>query len=451
MRAMRAFGAMKRKTQRLIRRRTRIGICTAAFAATATAGMASFTALWPAARISYAKGLSSGLNVEENLLKNPNCIRDVLLQDESKVGAVTKIIEEGQIENNTLNNSNGYNIDGDPLWSARILHTDANAIRDVHLAYLRAGASVITCASYQASISGLREHLSVSEKTAEGLIPRSVQIAKQARKEYLLETTRQKEEEDNIQQQQRQDESDHRQIWVAGSVGPYGACLHDGSEYTGSYIDSVSEDDLAKWHKKRIDLLVEAGADLLAIETIPSKVEATAICKLLQREHQDIPVWVTFSCKDGAHTARGERIEDAVAEVAKFSQVIGIGVNCCNPAYVCSLLSRARNTIAVRKNTSSTSKKNKKKETVIAILLLPPLHTRIASVRLLPVLVAYPNSGEDWDHETGWHGQSEAETKACTRRSVEWVSQGARLVGGCCRIGPKQIHGMSKVLTGNIR
>ena len=34
---------------------------------------------------------------------------------------------------------------------------------------------------------------------------------------------------------------------VAASVGPYGACLHDGSEYTGSYIDKVSAEELEKY------------------------------------------------------------------------------------------------------------------------------------------------------------------------------------------------------------
>ena len=42
----------------------------------------------------------------------------------------------------------------DELWSARLLRDDPAAVRDVHLAYFRAGAQVATTASYQASVDG---------------------------------------------------------------------------------------------------------------------------------------------------------------------------------------------------------------------------------------------------------------------------------------------------------
>lgn len=62
---------------------------------------------------------------------------------------------------------------------------------------------------------------------------------------------------------------------IAASIGPYGACLHDGSEYTGSYADTVDPELMKKWHKVRIDAYLDAGVDLLAIETIPCKVNWT--------------------------------------------------------------------------------------------------------------------------------------------------------------------------------
>ena len=42
--------------------------------------------------------------------------------------------------------------------------------------------------------------------------------------------------------------------------------------------------------------LVAAGADLLAVETLPGPAEALAILELL-REYPNTPAWVTFSCR----------------------------------------------------------------------------------------------------------------------------------------------------------
>jgi len=164
--------------------------------------------------------------------------------------------------------NNGFDVDSDPLWSARLLHTNPKAIRDVHLAYLRAGSRVVTTASYQASMKGFKEHLGFSDLEALQLINRSVSIAREAIAEYLNELN-----------------SNHPpELWIAGSVGPYGACLHDGSEYSGSYIDTVTKHQLKEWHKPRIKALVEAGADVLAVETIPSMIEAKVVVDLLESD-----------------------------------------------------------------------------------------------------------------------------------------------------------------------
>lgn len=84
---------------------------------------------------------------------------------------------------------------------------------------------------------------------------------------------------------------------MAGSVGPYGACLCDGSEYRGDYITQVTKDQLIAWHRPRIASLVHAGVDLLAVETIPAAAEAAAVLQLLADEFPQTKAWVSFSCK----------------------------------------------------------------------------------------------------------------------------------------------------------
>lgn len=83
---------------------------------------------------------------------------------------------------------------------------------------------------------------------------------------------------------------------IAGSVGSYGACLHDGSEYRGDYIKRVPREIIKNWHRPRISALVEAGVDYLAIETIPALAEAEILVEML-REFPNQKAWVSFTCK----------------------------------------------------------------------------------------------------------------------------------------------------------
>src|SRR5262249_15804373 len=142
--------------------------------------------------------------------------------------------------------------------------------------------------------------------------------------------------------------------WVAASVGPYGAVLADGSEYRGDYGLSVAE--LRLWHRRRLAVLADAGADVLAVETIPCLAEVEA--GWAELASLDVPGWglVTWA---GELTRAGEPAAEAFAIAAACPAVISVGVNCTDPADVAELVSLA-----------ARSRK--------------------------PVVV-YPNSGESWD------------------------------------------------------
>lgn len=81
-----------------------------------------------------------------------------------------------------------------------------------------------------------------------------------------------------------------------GSIGPYGASLHDASEYTGEYAEKVSRETMANWHRPRIEALIKAGVDLLALETIPCSVEAEVLVQMI-KEYPHIKAWLAFSCR----------------------------------------------------------------------------------------------------------------------------------------------------------
>ncbi|XP_022623702.1 uncharacterized protein LOC111238457 [Seriola dumerili] len=290
----------------------------------------------------------------------------------------------------------GANLQGDPLWSARLLHTTPQAIQDAHYRFLLSGADVITTATYQASITGFITHLDVSSECARELLMSGVQLAKESVERFVSDSR----------------PTGQRHPLVAGSVGPYGAFLHNGSEYTGSYAEEMSIEELKVWHRPQIDCLTAAGADLIAFETIPSLKEAEALVELL-REFPSSKAWLSFSCKDGRCISDGSPFTDAVQMAHRCTQLVAVGVNCCCPAVVEPLLESAGS------------------------LLSPDMSW-----------VVYPNSGEDWDTERGWSTPVK-KSASIPELSRTWMKRGAALIGGCCRIGPAHITELRQQLKGS--
>src|SRR5581483_7289831 len=143
-----------------------------------------------------------------------------------------------------------------------------------------------TTASYQASFDAFAAS-GISRDDTARLLRRSVDLAKTARDEVGVAG------------------------WVAASVGPYGAALADGSEYRGRYGLSVRQ--LEKWHRPRLEVLAAAGADVLALETIPDVDEAEALVNLVRS--LGVPAWLSYTI-DGAHTRAGQPLSDAFAVAA---------------------------------------------------------------------------------------------------------------------------------------
>jgi len=274
----------------------------------------------------------------------------------------------------------------DDLWSAKILLEQPEMIKQVHYDYFKAGADCAITASYQATIEGFSKR-GLDEQEALALIQKSVRLAVEARDEFWSEPTNRR---------------GRSKPFVAASVGPYGAFLADGSEYRGNY--GLSETELIDFHRPRMKVLIEAGADLLACETIPCLIEAQGLVKLLDEFHT-IQAWISFSCRDETHDNEGQRLEDCVRLVETSQFVAGVGVNCTSPRYIQSLIAEAR---------KATDK---------------------------PVLV-YPNSGETYDAaKNGWDGQPVYES--FSEEAKGWYKAGARLIGGCCRTTPEDIRGIA--------
>jgi homocysteine S-methyltransferase len=262
------------------------------------------------------------------------------------------------------------------LWTARLLAEAPERIAAAHRSFFEAGAQVATTASYQASVEGLVA-AGYDAGEARRLITLSVTIATDVRDELADERPG---------------------LLVAASVGPYGAYLADGSEYAGRY--GVPASRLRDFHGPRLELLAAAGADLLAVETIPDAEEAEVLVGLL--DDLDVAAWFSYSVRGGT-TAAGQPLDAAYAVLDGCRPLVAAGVNCSDQADVLGAVKAA-----------------------VAATGLPA--------------VAYPNRGGSWDavSKTWAYGDP-----LDLDLVPGWLAAGVRYLGGCCGNGPADIAALS--------
>lgn len=278
--------------------------------------------------------------------------QDVVIID----GSMSRLLEAQDIQTNHK------------LWTALALIEAPEAVYQVHKRYFDAGANIAITDSYQASVKSFAD-LGYSESEAIALIKKSVQLAQQAKADAKAPQTK----------------------WVAGSVGPYGAYLSNGSEYTGNY--HIADTEMYAFHETRIKALVEAGVDLLAIETIPRLDELSVILSIVAQF--DVPALASISLKDTTHMANGDDLKDFQALVEADPTVVAYGINCIAPKAVA------------------------------------PTIEQLAKHATKPLL-AYPNSGAIFDPVSKTWSE-EVNTKAIfSIEAKDWHQKGAKLIGGCC-------------------
>lgn len=274
--------------------------------------------------------------------------------------------------------SRGHDLDDD-LWSAKLLRDQPDEIVAAHQAFINAGAEVITSGSYQATLPGFRK-AGMTSTEAEDLLRLSIRLAKQARGQSPT-------------------------VQVAASIGPYGAFLANGAEYTGKY--DLDQQGLMDFHDQRWQILASENPDIMLCETVPSLTEATALAQLAV-DSNSIPVWISFSCRDGNHISDGTEIRSVIRELHPYEQISAVGINCTPPKF------------------------------------LPELIPRIRLETDKPIVV-YPNSGESFDANSRTWSGSQAIDDFATQAAV-WRQLGASIIGGCCRVTPAHIASLKSRL-----
>lgn len=285
----------------------------------------------------------------------------------------------------TLLEARGNDITGQ-LWSAQILRDRPEEVLAAHRDFFAAGARVATTASYQVTRQGLAA-IGGRPEEADQLLRRSVEVARRAVDEAAARYG-----------------GDGVDRWVAASIGPYGAGPGRGTEYDGDYGLTVSE--LAAWHRPRIEVLASTDADVLLAETIPSILEVEA----LARELSDaaLPAMLSVTVADG-RMRDGTELSEVQRILAGVHNIRAVGVNCCGA------------------------------------------EDALAAVRILAEgtdrpLIAYPNSGERWNHVARtWEPREKGELTPLGA-VPDLLGAGVRFLGGCCRVTPREIEAMTGLI-----
>lgn len=269
----------------------------------------------------------------------------------------------------------------DALWSANALVDDPDAIYAVHAAYFKAGADIAITDTYQANVAAFAK-VGIGHDQALALIQKGVEIAKQARDDFKPTGL------------------------VAGCIGPYGAYLANGAEYTGDY--DLTFTDYQKFHQEKITALIAAGSDLISVDTMPNFAEIKAVVQIINDLSTSIPYWISLSVKDPETLSDGTPLIEVVDWLTNQPSVDGIGVNCTK------------------------------------IENITPIVHLIRERSNLPIVV-YPNPGDLYDPKTKtWTAVPHTDTFA--REVPIWLAAGANIIGGCCRTNPEDIEQIAQII-----
>ena len=273
------------------------------------------------------------------------------------------------------------------LWTASVLANQPALVKKVHQEYFKAGARLAITDTYQANVPAFIKN-GYSKQEAHSLIQRAVALAKEARDEYQQET--------GIYN------------YVAGALGPYGAYLANGSEYSGDYHLSTIE--YQQFHRPRLTDILTVGVDVIAIETQPRLDEVLAELDLVKELAPDILCYVSFSLKDSTYLPDGTPLAVAARTVAKYPNVFAVGVNCIPLEEV---------TAAIETVHQVTDKS----------------------------VIAYPNSRATYDPMTKTWSYPNGR-RGLVDYLPQWLAAGLTIVGGCCTTTPQDIAALHEYLKG---
>jgi homocysteine S-methyltransferase len=183
-----------------------------------------------------------------------------------------------------------------PLWSAWAVLDAPHLIKEIHKDYLKAGARVLTAATFRTSKFSLNK--AGLKGKAQELTQKAVDLAREAIVEAGVDAN----------------------VIVAGSLAPLEDCYHP--ERTPGDPVLIPE------HTHTALILKDAGVDCILVETQNSQREASIATAAAQLT--GLPVWVSFMPKSGTELFNGDSLVDT-AKLVATQGVHAVLVNCCPP------------------------------------------------------------------------------------------------------------------------
>ena len=272
-------------------------------------------------------------------------------------------------------------------WCAVALETHPQLVRDVHRSYIDAGADIITVNSYATTRhalnnGGMQEKFTSWNKLA-------VQLAKET-----LDAS----------------EPD-RKILIAGSVSNF-----------GHFDDRYTDEQLAPNFRDQAQILVENGVDFIILESLGAKT-STIVTALNAITEFDVPIWVAVSCAENSESGQlflGIEESRIHSHRPLAHQELGEAID--------TIMDTAGSALLVMHSTVDT--------TLPALQLMQSHYDGLRG--------AYPNAGY-WIRPE-WAFVDQISPEDHLDRAHKWLNTGARIVGGCCGIGPDHIAALSKGL-----
>jgi homocysteine S-methyltransferase len=189
-----------------------------------------------------------------------------------------------------------------------------------------AGADIIETVTYQVHYMPLPgkendlQRLRLEDGVVDKMLQDGVKLAREAMEQHRAQTG--------------------KLAHIAASIGSLGGALADGSEYTGRF--GLSMEQVASFHKRKLQVLASEHPDVIAFETIPCILECEAVLSVLNEVKDECndtfpPVWLSLACSDGEHLSDGSKILDALSKIDHMDPnanlVCAIGINCCSCNY----------------------------------------------------------------------------------------------------------------------
>jgi S-methylmethionine-dependent homocysteine/selenocysteine methylase len=124
------------------------------------------------------------------------------------------------------------------------------------------------------------------------------------------------------------DRYDLADVVISGMVGPRGDGYQPGEQPT--------PDEAADYHAPRVQVLAQAGADIVSAYTLTSVGEATGIVRAARAA--GVPVAISFTVETDGRLAGGETLAEAIVAVDAAASPEYFQVNCTHPVHLAAAL-----------------------------------------------------------------------------------------------------------------